>query len=296
MTIASKLQKILEIKNNIKQALINKGVDVSNNFENFAEKIESIQGGEDSSITSKTLGGLCVWLDAEINSREGVHNESVNGMQNLMYAQYSGYENTSSCREVISGTPTFTNKACKLGGTMFVPSYKQYELTFEFVGNFDSNVFNNIISQQLFTNSVYKGGYQIMVTSDALHYQLFNSSNGQVKNFSYPINIEANKTYHFAITDNFTTTGVTKFYLDGVEVTPTKHNDKTGGVCTSVGTCIGIMGVHSTTARSVYPATTNGEGRFYGEYTNINTLRIWNRALNEEEIKENYNKDKKRFG
>ena len=45
MSIASKLQKVLEIKNNIKQALINKGVDVSGGFEKFAEQIENIQGG-----------------------------------------------------------------------------------------------------------------------------------------------------------------------------------------------------------------------------------------------------------
>lgn len=39
-------------------------------------------------LSPKNTAGLCVWLDAEINSRAGVHDETVNGMQNLVYTPY----------------------------------------------------------------------------------------------------------------------------------------------------------------------------------------------------------------
>lgn len=297
MTIASKLQKILEIKNNIKQALINKGVDVSDSFENFAEKIESIQGGNDNSISPKNIGGLCVWLDAEINSRKGVHDESVKGMQNLVYTPYVKKTTTVGCLEKINGTATFTDKTCKLGGTMFVPTYHQTDLTFEFMGHFDSNVFNNVITQQLLLNNITGGGYQIMFTPTALHYQVYNSSSTRVKKLQYSNDIEVGKIYHIAITDVLGSTGKTKLYIDGEQVDITLEADSTGGTCPT-GTIrnMGIMGVNSTSTSSVFPVSSNGQGAFYGEYTHINTLRLWTRVLSPEEIKENYIRDKKRFG
>ena len=253
---------------------------------------ETFTGG----ILPKNIAGLVMCLDGEINSRSGVHDESIKGMQNLVYTPFVENTSTEGVLEKLSGTPTFTDKSCKLGGTMFVPCYQQTALTFEFVGSFDTNVFNNIIGQQLFTNSVYKGGYQIFATADALHYQVFNSSNTNVKHIHYTIPLEANKTYHFSITDNFATVGSTKFYINGEEVSTVINKDETGGTCTTWATNIGIMGVHNTTPQSVYPVTSNGAGCFYGEYTNINTLRIWSRALSAEEIKQNYFQDKKRFG
>ena len=255
-------------------------------------------GGETPTggIFPKNIAGLVMCLDGEINSRSGIHDESINGMQNLVYAPIVGNTSTKGVLEKLSGTPTFTDKSCKLGGTMFVPCYQQTALTFEFVGSFDTNVFNNIIGQQLFTNSIYVGGYQIFVTSTGLNYQVFNDSNTIRKNIVYSIVWEPNKIYHIAITDNFGTTGSTKFYINGEEVSTIINKDETDGTCTTMATDIGIMGVHSTIAQSVYPVTSNGEGCFYGEYTNINAYRLWSRALTAEEIKQNYLQDKKRFG
>lgn len=296
MTIASKLQKILEIKNNIKQALINKGVEVSNNFENFAEKIESIQGGEPNNLPAE-IAGLCVWLDAEINSRAGVHDESVNGMQNLVYTPLIKKTTTVGCLEKLNGTATFGDKSCKLGGTMFVPCYHQTAFTFEFMGHFDSNVFNNVITQQLLLNNITGGGYQIMFTPTALHYQAYNSSSTRVKKLQYSTDIEVGKTYHIVITDVLGSKGSTKLYIDGEQVEITMETDNTGAVCPS-GTIrnMGIMGVNSTSTTSVFPVSSNGQGAFYGEYTHINTLRLWSRVLSADEIKQNYIADKRRFG
>ena len=46
MNIADKLRKVLEIKNNIKAALEEKGIEnVGNDFSNYAESIANIKGG-----------------------------------------------------------------------------------------------------------------------------------------------------------------------------------------------------------------------------------------------------------
>ena len=296
MTIASKLQKLINVKNSIKTALISKGVEVSDtdSFDSFADKIQNISIND--SISPQNIGGLCVWLDAEINTRKGVHDESVNGMENLVYTPYVKKTATVGCLEKLNGTPTFGEKSCKLGGTMFVPSYHQTALTFEFMGSFDSNVFDNVITQQLLLNNITGGGYQIMFTPTAFHYQVYNSSSTRVKKLQYFTDIEVGKTYHIAITDVLGSTGTTKLYIDGEQVDITLETDSTGGTCPT-GTLrnMGIMGVNSTSTSSVFPVSSNGQGAFYGEYTNINTMRLWTRVLSADEIKANYNRDKKRF-
>lgn len=264
--------------------------------EHYVPKDGGIKVGGSVSGYLGTFGGLCVWLDGEKNSRDFVHDVTKNGCENLGYTPFTGKTTTVSCKEVLNGTPTFEDKSCKLGGTMFVPSYEQTKLTFEFVGSFTSEQFDNILKEQIFTNSVYKGGYQIFITDNGLlNYQLFNSSNGMVKNITCEIPIKANEVIHIAITDEFGVSGSTKMYINGKEVETIIHQDGTTGVCTSTGTNIGIMGVHSTSAKSVFPVASNGEGCFYGEYTNINSFRIWNRALTPDEIKLNYSIDNTRF-
>lgn len=296
MTIASKLSYLNDTKKAIKEALINKGVEVSDTdtFRSYAEKILGISGG---AFNPSKFSSLCVWLDAEINSRQGIHDESINGMQNLVYTPYAKKTTTVGCLEKINGTATFGNKTCKLGGTMFVPTYHQTALTFEFMGSFDSNVFDNVITQQLFINNINGGGYQIMATPIAFHYQVYNSSSSRVKKLQYFTDIEVGKTYHIAITDVLGSTGSTKLYLDGEQVDITLEADSTGGTCPTSSTIrnMGIMGVNSTSTTSVFPVSTNGQGAFYGEYTNINTLRMWSRVLSPAEIKANYEADYARF-
>ena len=265
---------------------------------------DALPGGGGGSTTvieglcAKNTAGLCVWLDAEINSRAGVHDETVNGMQNLVYTPYVKKTETVGCLEKLNGTPTFTGKACKLGGTMFVPSYEQTALTFEFVGSFESNVFDNVISKQLIINNIISGGFQTMFTSNAYHYQVYNASSARTKQLQYALNIEPGKVYHIAVTDVLGKTGTTKLYIDGEFVETTLLTDSDGGVCPTATDIrnMGIMGVNSTSTTSIYPVEKNTQGAFYGEYTNINTLRLWNRALSAEEIKQNYNNDKRRFG
>ncbi len=52
MNLADKLRKVLEIKNNIKAALEEKGIEVSNDFSSFADNIANISGGGEPEIPS----------------------------------------------------------------------------------------------------------------------------------------------------------------------------------------------------------------------------------------------------
>lgn len=262
----------------------------------------SVDGGGGGTVietlSPSNTAGLCLWLDAEINSREGIHDETINGMQNLVYTPYVGKSSSVGCLEKLNGTPTFTNNSCRLGGTMFAPSFDLSALTFEFTGSFISNVFDNVISQQLLINHIIVGGFQTMFTSNAYHYQVYNATSARTKQLQYALNIEPGKVYHIALTDVLGKAGTTKLYIDGEFVETTLITDSDGGVCPTATDIrnMGIMGVNSTSTTSIYPVEKNTQGAFYGEYTNINTMRLWNRVLSVDEIKNNYENDKRRFG
>ena len=81
-------------------------------------------GGETPTggIFPKNIAGLVMCLDGEINSRNGVHDESINGMQNLVYSPVFGH-NLKGYKEVLNGIPAFTDNSMVLGGTAFYPDY-----------------------------------------------------------------------------------------------------------------------------------------------------------------------------
>lgn len=256
-------------------------------------------GGEETTtggILPKNIAGLVMCLDGEINSRNGVHDESINGMQNLVYAPIVSKASTTGCLEKLNGTATFSDKGIKLGGTCFYPLYQQVALTFEFTGSFDTYPFNNYGNCQRFIQTVYNGGYQIHLNNNDLVYESYNSSGTRIKYITFPMIYELGKPIHFTITDVLNVSGSTKFYINGEEVQPVFNADGTTSVCATSSTNMGIMGIHSRSAKSVYPFTYHQEGSFEGEYTYINAIRLWNRVLSPEEIKQNYLQDKKRFG
>ena len=71
MSIADKLNNIVETKGLIKQAIIDKGVQVSDsdNFRSYADKINSIKGGPDEYIPlSVDSNGILVKTGTEWNT------------------------------------------------------------------------------------------------------------------------------------------------------------------------------------------------------------------------------------
>ena len=257
-------------------------------------------GGETPTggVFPKNIAGLVMCLDGEINSRSGVHDESINGMQNLLYAPYAGKSSTTGCLEVLNGTPTFTDKGCKLGGTCFYPSYSHNTLSFEVCLELGDAILSDglhFIIQNLGKNSSY-GGFQILTNNfeKAIFFQVQNTYSPVTKNIGIPFT--SNKVY-FAVTSVLNTANSTKMYLNGEEVQPTTYTDGIASAL-SYATNVSLGGQNSTSTSSSTPTESNPypEGAFYCPNDIFYSVRQWNRILTPEEIKQNYLQDKKRFG
>lgn len=260
-------------------------------------------GGETPSTTTggifpKNIAGLVMCLDGEINSRNGVHDESINGMQNLVYAPYAGKSSTTGCLEVLNGTPTFTDKGCKLGGTCFYPSYSHNNLSFEMCLELGAAISSNghhWILQNVGKSSSY-GGFQIFINGNtkAICFQAQNTSGPSTKTIAIPFT--SNKVY-FAVTSVLNTANSTKMYLNGDEVQPTTYTDGIASAL-SYATNVSLGGQNSTSTSSTTPTESNlyPAGAFYCPNDIFYSVRQWNRILSADEIKQNYLQDKKRFG
>ena len=181
MSIASKLQKVLEIKNNIKQALINKGVDVSGGFENFAEQIENIQGG----------GGL----PSGYVELEYIQNTTNGNYINLFYyatqdtklvttLEHSGNYATTSASLLIGsvdGTNTF-RLACSSSGATPSRGFTANvaNVSINLGSGLTANKKYNIelsMSDGFFVDGVLKGTYAQSTFKSTQPFYLFNASN-----------------------------------------------------------------------------------------------------------------------
>lgn len=255
-------------------------------------------GGETPTggVLPKNIAGLVMCLDGEINSRAGVHDESINGMQNLVYAPYAGKSSTTGCLEFFNGTPTFTDKGCKLGGTCYYPSYSHNNLSVEVcleLGAAIVSVGAHWILQSLGQADGY-GGFQIIMNSGEIVFQARNTSNEMTKNIIIPHT--SNKVY-FAVTSVLNTANSTKMYLNGEEVQPKSYTDGIASVLNHVRN-VSLGGSYSASTSTSTPTDSNRfpDGAFYCPNDIFYSVRQWNRILSPEEIKQNYLQDKKRFG
>lgn len=264
------------------------------------QDVNTSGGGETPTggVFPKNIAGLVMCLDGEINSRSGVHDESINGMQNLVYAPYANKSSTTGCLEVLNGTPTFTGKGCKLGGTCYYPSYSHNNLSFELCLELGTAILSNKnhwIIQNTGRVSSY-GGFQILINENAkaVFFQATNTSGTSTKNIKIPLT--SNKVY-FAVTSVLNTANSTKMYLNGEEVQPTSPTDGVASALSGVQN-VSLGGINSTSTSSSTPTNSNEypEGAFYCPNDIFYSVRQWNRILTPDEIKQNYLQDKKRFG
>lgn len=247
-----------------------------------------------SRILPSDIAGLCLCLDAEINSRKGVHDESINGMQNLVYAPIGGNANTVGCAEKLNGTPTFTNKGIKLGGTCFYPAYGLDDLTIEFCIKFGDSVLNNV--HFIAHDRWGEQGYQLYKNGNTIRMQAGSDAS---PNKYVAVDIPEG-TVHFAITTKLTQANNTKLFVDGNlrPFTATINTIDNASIVKTNTRPFGLGGTGNESMESVTPTTENAypAGAFYAANDVFHSFRLWSRQLTPEEIKTNYQADKRRFG
>ena len=277
MTIASKLQKILEIKNNIKQALINKGVDVSGGFENFAEKIESIQGGE--SKLPAGISGLCCWFDSLYNTIGGL-DRSKTYLENLIPANKIDLKNYAYGNASLN---SWDGDLLKLNSTLvIVCPVQSLTITIEFVGQTNLTAIAYILK----TISSSKG-FQIYAntngTDNYLDFQVLDTA----KNYNTirSINIEANKTFYCMASIDPSTNKIRLKLNDEIQEATLIANF--APVTSDM-----YSGCNIYSPSSSVPSSTGHKQNVM----KVGLFRVWNRLLTDEEIQANYQEAKTRFG
>lgn len=244
----------------------------------------------------KNTAGLVMWLDGEINSRAGVRNTSINGMQNLVYTPFAGKSSTVGFYEKFNGTPTFSEKGCKLGGTCHYPSYElNNNVTVEFVVHLGKSAISNKVHSVVDTRSTTTG-FQVYIgnglDTDGFAHIHFVSGN----NAKDIVATSTNAKIYCAVTSNLLAANSTKMYING-KLTTLSGSDGIGKAKTAI-MPIALGGMSSSSMDTSTPTTSNqwGMGAFYAPNDIFHTVRLWNRQLSEKEILDNYKRDFERFG
>lgn len=295
MSLDNKFKYLLQTKTAIKEAIIGKGIEVSDTdtFRSYADKISSISSGS-SGLSPAKMAGLCFWLDGEINSRAGMRNQAINGMQNLVWNALTG-SSAAGYTEKLNGTPTFYEKGMKLGGTCFYPSYNFDDVTVEFAVEFGSLALedgNNI--HYILDSRSGATGFQVYTAEALAEGDMIVRFEGG--NWAKNVTVRTkSKRFHCVITSKMSVANSTKIYLDG-ELANFSGGDaiatrKTANAPLSVG------GTTESRMVSTTPTASNPwiAGAFYAPDDIFHLVRMWSRQLSEEEIKENYEEAKTRF-
>jgi hypothetical protein len=279
-------------------------LDKNYNNENFYPGAPDIPNSAVENIIKilpTDVAGLCLCLDAEINSRQGIHDESINGMQNLVYAPITGNTNTTGCLEKLNGTATFIDKGVKLGGTCFYPTHTVDDLTIEFCMELGEPVDINGHHWIFVNGSGGENGRNcIIVDSEVVGFYGLKSG---VNVKSVHAKHKGNKI-HYAVTTKLTSANSTKVYIDGVQVTPEStaqfntFSDLASPVLSSssYNSSFGGMSSVKTTSVTYNADTMYAEGGFWCPNDIFHSFRLWSRQLSPEEIQANYQADKRRFG
>lgn len=265
-----------------------------------AQNTGSSSGGGGSSspasVTPQNLGGLCLYLDAEINSRKGVRDESVNGMQNLVYTAFKQSKGLG-CLEQLNGKATFKDKAITLGGTCYYPNYDLDELTIEVVFQVNDNEATNATSVLL--DTAWGGGFQITYyeVDNRVGFAAYDTSGNNAKRAIGFSDFKSQKRY-VTVTTKLSEANSTSIYIDGVKLDSSAVTlDGTTGTM-STGYNMGIGGIKNSSTSSVAynSSSPNGHGVFRCPNIDFSLLRMWSRKLSDSEVVANYNNDKRRFG
>lgn len=293
--IATKLAYLNETKSLIKQAIIDKGVDIqdSDTFRSYADKIAEITSGE--TISSVTPLGLKYWLDAIENT--GGFGERLSGNDySGNYAYWYNLVGNNRCTVTRSTTTSkvdWTNDYVTLNDTIRgynignlytytnAVSSDNKDLTMELV--FSVNKYNTTNASHLI-NNFESGGDAIRIdsTGDLLGATHIGSSTATyVTTSSYKVPLyekiyccfrkkEGMLTFFSNISNTIDTTELTDVLYKNLNVNyALGYNPKSDGS---------------------YQSSSQGQS-----YINVHSLRMYTRYISDEEMMGNYKYDKNRY-
>lgn len=248
----------------------------------------------------KNTAGLVMWLDGEINSRAGVRDTSINGMQNLVHSPIAGKSNTNGFYEKFNGTATFNEKGCKLGGTCHYPSYHiADDITVEFVIDLGQYALEANKVHMILDHRYSASGFQVVVREEPelnRCHVVFDCGNGSTPQTKLLRAFTPNTKIYCAMTSKLSVANSTKIYLDG-KIAETIGTDEVAKPKDTI-RALALGGMSSSSMNTSTPTTSNqwGMGAFYTPNDYFHTVRLWNRQLSEKEVLDNYKRDLERFG
>lgn len=277
MTIASKLQKLINVKNSIKTALISKGAEVSDadSLESYAGKIESLSSND---FTPNSIAGLCCWFDAQHNTISGL-DRSKTYIESLIPASRNALKGYSYGNASLN---SWDGDLLNLNSTLVIECPVQtLPITVEFVGQTNLTAIAYILK----TISSSKG-FQIYANTNGsdkyLDIQALDTAGSY--NTIRSRQIEANKTFYcMASIDPSTKTMRLKFN-DEIQEATLKANF--APVTSDM-----YSGCNIYNPSTSVPSSTGHKQNVM----KVGLFRVWNRLLTDEEIQANYQDAKKRF-
>ena len=254
--------------------------NTSDNLEFEIEKAGTyriqIQNGDiNSEVQEKYLGyitdGLMVHYDGIINTRNGSNkSQEINEWQDL-----SGNRNDG----VLKNSPTWLDTALNFDGVndyVLIGQHNYDNITLEVVAM--NNVINS--SETEYISNYEAGGYGLSYrgNKNLIQIHIKNSTYNGYKSQSASSTVAANKIY--SLSGSFNSTQI-MFYENGNKYS-LSWNGTINHAASSTALCL-----------ETNPSGNVGKGNWLKG--NIYSVRIYNKALTEDEVKTNYNIDKTRF-
>lgn len=303
MTIASKLSYLNDTKKAIKDALINKGVEVSDTdtFRSYADKISEISGKIAPTYTPMNIAGLDYILDGEFNLPTGSNHSNMN-VYNLIKPAYSN--NTKGQSDITNGVSSFATKSFRPAGAIYTPNYNCNSWTWDFAIRFSEAPLSFIDYASLIhiNGGAGTGGYSVHITpsTGALNFMASTSTATNSVKLSTNSVWNPNEICYISIVST-ASTGATKLYHNGTEVTQYSVNQLAPyKICSATSNTglFGSMSATTTSSSSNIPSSSSGmwaAGSFLFPNIDVYSVRHWNRVLSDDEIKANYEADYARF-
>ena len=273
MTIIDKLNQLLQTKTLIKEALIAKGVEISDtdSFDSYVGKIENITSGR-----ANIPAGVVYWIDGQCNTRNG-KDHTKNYMENLIWNN-TGSSTNGYLEKLNNGSDNYWDgDYLTLGNYAYYPYVYSNNLTIESLIKINKTPTTSII----WASCASQGGWYLLVTTD--NKILFGVHQGSsYTTITSDVVLDLNTPYYVVAT--FEANNQLTLRLCNVD----------GSLQTTASTTVMTyklsnfgMGTQS------YASSSSSDKHWDG--LQIGMVRVWNKNLTDKEIQANYEETKNRF-